>query len=58
MFNKDYCVGSRETEAKPSNMGREEKEVNGWVGVEAEQRGDYGSWNNVPSEKLQSDAHN
>lgn len=51
MFNKDYCVGSREAEAKPSDMGREEKEVNGWVGVEAEQREDCGSCDSVPSKK-------
>ena len=38
MFNEDNCVGSSQTETKPSDMGCEEKEVNGWVGVEPEKR--------------------
>lgn len=38
MFNEDNCVGSSQTETKPSNMGCEEKEVNRWVSVEPEKR--------------------
>lgn len=38
MFNEDNCVGSSQTETKPSDMGCEEKEVNGWVSVEPEKR--------------------
>ena len=38
MFNEDNCVSSSQTETKPSNMGCEEKEVNGWVSVEPEIR--------------------